>query len=277
MPLSRSYLVKSLLWLAVILMAIGQCLPWECVPVNIHHYLSRSFPQYSSSLSYVEAISITKQIPHVWTFDQSRKRPSFTDQELFYNVIRSESRSPHDPPKEIQTYLMQELWTLGRGFYDSSPSASHLLSTLWPGMLLAIWPVAFLALLAMPFLTGPLGHSRTTLWTARYLAFTMLVWLIRNLVLAFGEQAFPEVQPHRRRPVAHSQRPARGDHRALPHSEPAQDQPHGNHSRLERSGALAESDGRWRRPPPTTSSQHLLMSGRLFKRVYRNGETRSRT
>ncbi|MFD0895020.1 hypothetical protein KBB96_03605 [Luteolibacter ambystomatis] len=52
-------------------------------------------------------------------------------------------------------------------------------------MLLLIWPVAFLALLAMPFLTGPLGHSRATLWLVRALACIMLIWLVRNLHLAF--------------------------------------------------------------------------------------------
>ncbi|MGC4013293.1 MAG: hypothetical protein QM755_02075 [Luteolibacter sp.] len=178
---SRTSTAKALLWLAVILISLAQLLPWEHVPMN-----------YWASPTYVAGSAITGQVPHYWTFHQSSTTSPTLDQRAHYDGIWFIRVSPEEIPKEMPSYLIQDLWTFGNSLLATHPTASYLLSKRWPTVLLIIWPAAFLALFAMPFLTRPFGHSRATLWLVRALVAAMLIWLIWNLSVAFRGKISPD-------------------------------------------------------------------------------------
>ncbi|WP_338286951.1 hypothetical protein [Luteolibacter sp. LG18] len=173
-----------MLWLAVLLMALAQCLPWEHVPLK-----------FWRSESIAEGETATKQVLHRWRFVQSPILPPSTGHSVWYGVIDSRIVSAQKHPKAFPTYQIPDLWFYARSLIDQRPNLAWLVSSPFPLMLLVIWPVAFIALIAMPFLAGPLGHSRATLWLFRALAAIMLVWLIRNLFIAFtGISALQEYE-----------------------------------------------------------------------------------
>ncbi|MGC4015967.1 MAG: hypothetical protein QM755_15790 [Luteolibacter sp.] len=181
MATSRSLPAKLLLWLAVLLMGIAQCLPWDHIPLKAQIYYQNSEPT-----AWVSNTSLISPMLHRWTVYTRPHSDERTIHSVQFRMIDSYTVSAQLPPQEVPVYFLRDLWDFSLDQAHNHRSFTSLLASPWPEVLLIIWPVAFLVMLAMPFLTRPLGHSRATLWVVRILALTMLIWLIRCHSLPWG-------------------------------------------------------------------------------------------
>jgi len=165
----RLRISKGLLWLALAMMAVAQCLPWE--RVRIH---------WKPGSKSDGAISHFSQVPCMWT--AYRLKDSITGTEvqeaveanLYYiHVIENPAW-----PDEVHAANGVILWKFTKGWLMRPfPMADGT------KIALVVWPLSLLGMLAMPFLAGFLSRARPMLWMARLFACSMLVWVVRNFLL----------------------------------------------------------------------------------------------
>ncbi|MGC4017589.1 MAG: hypothetical protein QM755_24200 [Luteolibacter sp.] len=179
MPTTSNYQCRSrvagiLFWLAFLLIASAQFLPWEIVPVYPHD----TFATANTSFS---------QIPHSWTFSHfpSAPNPSLQPTEMVWVdepvSIRSEPVVA-EFPKEIRIYQLKELSRWASTLPALRPSHVPLS---WALVALVAWPLTFLSMLVVALYAEPLSRARPILWFVRFFALSMCVWLLRNFTIAF--------------------------------------------------------------------------------------------
>jgi len=173
----RLRIAKLLLWLAIPLMAIAQCLPWEIVRVYSHG-------------TFATASTDVSQIPHSWTFTHPSNPPDPLYRRVSEGIsldepvtIRSELLE-EEFPAEIPIRHLDELWYYASQLLTPSSYPPRRLIT-WALVALIAWPLCFLAMLLCPFFAEPLSRARPILWLVRFFACSMLIWLLRNFTLSF--------------------------------------------------------------------------------------------
>lgn len=182
---------RILLALAALLVTIAQFFPWERAPVLI------------GGIDLIVGVPITlgpfgtagnrlSPIHSTWHFELT-DHSGLSSKPLTSVDLPSASISHTliDQPTflpEVEIYQAGELWIFAKALAEAG---SLSLWQNWGTLYLFVCLLAFTAILAMPFLAGPLSRARPILWLTRLCACSLFACLIRSVVLILPDHPGP--------------------------------------------------------------------------------------
>ncbi|MGC4013316.1 MAG: hypothetical protein QM755_02190 [Luteolibacter sp.] len=180
-PRRKPSIARTLAWLALAMILVAQCLPWEKVVIEKSNVWE----------GVNNANSCFLPIHRWWTFNLGQDDPFWPAGRHF---LASDTTGPSvgtvtafhgNPPELLPVNLAVELTHCAEGWADY-PKAG--METLTVPAIISAYLMTIILMMATPFLTGPRQPPKTILWLACIFILLILAATIRNLVI--GDSRF---------------------------------------------------------------------------------------
>ncbi|BCU79509.1 hypothetical protein [Luteolibacter sp. LG18] len=179
-PEQKHRMARRLAWLALAMMLVAQCLPWEKTRLEVRTWVGVS-----------EANSNLLPIARSWTFNMEDDCPSWpAGNHIFVSgsdaFVQTTTICRGHLPEVLQLNLAAELWHSAEG-WAAAPSAlpgMEMTTFLIPATI-SIWLLTIALMTVAPFLPKWRSRPKVAVWMARLFVVLILTWLIRNLILGF--------------------------------------------------------------------------------------------
>ncbi|MGC4013315.1 MAG: hypothetical protein QM755_02185 [Luteolibacter sp.] len=175
-PRRKHYIARKLAWLALAMILVAQCLPWEKVVVK------KDFMREAAS----NATSCFLPIHRSWTINFELGAPSWPAGRHF---LGSSTTGPSvgtattfhgNPPELLPVNLAVELTHCAEGWADQHEMGIVALRV---PAIISIYLMTMILMATTPFLTGRRRAPKIILWPARIFVLLILAWTVRNLVI----------------------------------------------------------------------------------------------
>ncbi|MGC4013314.1 MAG: hypothetical protein QM755_02180 [Luteolibacter sp.] len=175
-PRRKPCIARKLAWLALAMILVAQCLPWEKVVVE------KDFTWEGTS----NATSCFLPIHRWWNINFDRDTPSWPAGNHWFFIlsdgpsVNTLTTFPGNLPERLPVNLAMELTHCAEGWagqHEMGPA-----SIIVPAVISA-YLMTMLLMAATPFLTERRRAPKAILWLARIFVLLILSWAVRNMLI----------------------------------------------------------------------------------------------